>query len=435
MSDPVRRPGCLQPGPKSVFHHHGRQAFGIKDGIVLEHEINGPGQFDGQDGVGFEFVAAHLSFQALGHGGDEMMIAFGNDGSLTEGPAQVRVAQFGAAQALEFAGTGDGAFDQAAVGQEVFDGGEAVDVADLVEDGHAQVFANARNGLQEGVLAWGRLLGEAMELFFESRDLGVEMADHGQFILDGQLADGMRFKGQEAGFPRIAIGTGLADGRAVMSQLQGLDAGQEIGALPDKEQALAPEGAQGALLGRVDIGGRDQIGAQEVGDFFGVNAVVLVLAAMDGFEVEGVGQDEGEAGVLAGIGQPIPAEHAFAADGQIVLVGLDELEEELEVIVANVGVDEFLALPVHEADVHLVGVEVDSAVELCGGGIILHRCYVMSAARHWLLFTDAGSVGSTPRPETDAIKTQRALLEDQAQCRQRRDHVGPPCRAPSARRA
>jgi len=34
-----------------------------------------------------------------------------------------------------------------------------------------------------------------------------------------------------------------------------------------------------------------------------------------------------------------------------VLVRLNQLEEELEVVVEDVGVDQFLALPVHDADV------------------------------------------------------------------------------------
>jgi len=75
---------------------------------------------------------------------------------------------------------------------------------------------------------------------------------------------------------------------------------------------------------------------------------------------------------MAGIGEPEPAEHAFAADGQIMLVGSNELEEEVEVIVADVGMDEDFAGAIHEADVHLTGMEIDSAVEFRGGGIILH---------------------------------------------------------------
>jgi hypothetical protein len=107
-----------------------------------------------------------------------------------------------------------------------------------------------------------------------------------------------------------------------------------------------------------------------VGDFFGVNAVVL--AAVNGLEVERVSQDEVDARRLAGIGEPIPAEHALGADGQIVAIGRNELEEIFEVIVPDVRVDEFFAGAVHDADVHLAGMEINSAVEFSGGGVILH---------------------------------------------------------------
>jgi len=109
----------------------------------------------------------------------------------------------------------------------------------------------------------------------------------------------------------------------------------------------------------------------------GVNAVVLVLAAVNGLEVERVSQDEVNASVLAGIGEPIPAEHAFGTDRQIVAIGRDEFEEIGEVIVFDVGVDELFAVAVQHADIHLAGVEVDSAVELGGGGVILHGDHSM----------------------------------------------------------
>ena len=80
--------------------------------------------------------------------------------------------------------------------------GKRCDVADFVEDGHAEVFTDAGDGLEQGVLAGGDLLGEALELFFEGGDLVIEMADHGQLVLEGQLAEGMIFGGQELFLPR-----------------------------------------------------------------------------------------------------------------------------------------------------------------------------------------------------------------------------------------
>jgi hypothetical protein len=93
---------------------------------------------------------------------------------------------------------------------------------------------------------------------------------------------------------------------------------------------------------------------------------------VDGFEVEGVGEDELEAGGQAGVGQPVPAEEALADDSEVVFPAGDFLEEELEVVVLDVLVEEFGTLAIDDADVHLAGVEVDSAVELGGGLVVFH---------------------------------------------------------------
>jgi hypothetical protein len=65
-----------------------------------------------------------------------------------------------------------------------------------------------------------------------------------------------------------------------------------------------------------------------------------------------------------------------------VAIAGDEFEEELEVVVPDVGVDQFLALAIHDADVHLVGMEVDSAVVFGRGGVIFHTIIRKGVARH-----------------------------------------------------
>jgi hypothetical protein len=69
------------------------QALRVEGGLVLEHEEDGPRQFDGDDGVGLELVAAVLCLQALGQRADDRMVAFCDYGRLAKSPAQVRVAE------------------------------------------------------------------------------------------------------------------------------------------------------------------------------------------------------------------------------------------------------------------------------------------------------------------------------------------------------
>jgi len=84
---PVRRPVHDRQG--QISSCSGRdEPFGIEDGFGFEHEIDGAGQFDGQDGVGLELVV-QPRLEALRQRADDQRIAFGDRGGFAEGPAQI----------------------------------------------------------------------------------------------------------------------------------------------------------------------------------------------------------------------------------------------------------------------------------------------------------------------------------------------------------
>ena len=114
----------------------------------------------------------------------------------------------------------------------------------------------------------------------------------------------MIFLREELLFPGLAVGAGLTEGGPVVGQLMGLDTGEEFAAVPDVEQTLAEQGPERALLGGINVGRWNQVGAQQVAEFFGINAVVLVFAAVNGLEVKGVGEHEVDVRVLASVGLP-----------------------------------------------------------------------------------------------------------------------------------
>lgn len=95
----------------------------------------------------------------------------------------IRIAQLGSAQPLDLSSAGHRALDQPTVGQEVFDRGKTPDVTGFVEDGQTQMFANARHGLQQGVVAGSSPFGQPLEFFFQGGDLLVVVPDHGQVVL------------------------------------------------------------------------------------------------------------------------------------------------------------------------------------------------------------------------------------------------------------
>ena len=59
----------------------------------------------------------------------------------------------------------------------------------------------------------------------------------------------------------------------------------------------------------------------------------------------------------------------------VVAIRFDQSQEVREVVAEDVGMDEFVAGAVHQADVHLSCMQIDSAVELSGGRVIFHRSF------------------------------------------------------------
>ena len=94
----------------------------------------------------------------------------------------------------------------------------------------------------------------------------------------------------------------------------------------------------------------------------GVDVVVLSFAAVNRLHVEGMTEDEVDVLVGAQVGQPVPGEHALAADHQAIPVGFDQSQEVFRAG-RDVLVEDHLAGRIEDADIHGVGMEVDAAVE------------------------------------------------------------------------
>lgn len=61
--------------------------------------------------------------------------------------------------------------------------------------------------------------------------------------------------------------------------------------------------------------------------FWGVEIVVLGLAAVDGHHGEFATEDEEDGLAFAEVGEPVPGEHALAADDESLAVRLDVVEK------------------------------------------------------------------------------------------------------------
>jgi hypothetical protein len=100
-------------------------------------------------------------------------------------------------------------------------------------------------------------------------------------------------------------------------------------------------------------------------------------------------QDEGDRLLGAEIGEPVPDEHAFDGDNDILPVGLDGPEKVIRGGSA-VTVEHGFALLIQDAKVHGSGVQIDSAIKLVLVGVKSHmassfglKCF--SPKRHFIM--------------------------------------------------
>jgi len=93
---------------------------------------------------------------------------------------------------------------------------------------------------------------------------------------------------------------------------------------------------------------------------------------MDGLHEESMPEDEGDALLLAEVGDPVPAEEALDGDDEVLAVRLEGFEQ-LVALAGELAMEEGLAFLVEDAEVETLGVQVDAAVVLVLLGVESHR--------------------------------------------------------------
>jgi hypothetical protein len=84
---------------------------------------------------------------------------------------------------------------------------------------------------------------------------------------------------------------------------------------------------------------------------------------MDRFHVEGMAEDEGDVFLGTEIGDPVPREHAFDSDYDVLTEGSNGTEKSFR-LCADVLMDSDVTSGVDNTDEHVLGVQIDSAIKL-----------------------------------------------------------------------
>ena len=131
----------------------------------------------------------------------------------------------------------------------------------------------------------------------------------------------------------------------------------------DQPDSAAKQIANGPVPRGAAVRFGQHAATEQVCDLLRVDFVILGLGAVDRFHVQRMSEYEMDPRVRARIAEPVPVEGALTGHGKIVAVRLDQFQEVLEVVVADVAVYQDVSFTVHDADVHTSSMQVDATVE------------------------------------------------------------------------
>jgi len=312
-----------------------------------------------QDGQGFSLTV--LSGEPV-EVSCPWLIAFEEkDGCLAEGPLEMGVADLLTACAVRFTVGFFPAFDQAAVGDEILDRWETLDGFNLIEDDKAQDSADAGDGFEQGIGHRIVMVGHGDDITLHFCYDGIIGLNDCKIRIDHLLNRGI-FKA--FGDARTVLGFGDTSQEIVEVVLAPgiLYMGIEFCTF-SHEMIPSPEQIPGCShFGRVGIGHGDHASPEQDRDLVGIDLVVFGLAAVDGFHVQGVTEDKGDTMLFTEIGDPVPGEHAFHRDHNILPEGFYDLEEDFA-IGFDVSVQSDLPCFIEDAEIHFFGMKVDSAIK------------------------------------------------------------------------
>ncbi len=214
-----------------------------------------------------------------------------------EGPFEMSIADLFTACAGLFAVGLLGALDEPGIGSEILYRREAVDVFDLVEDNKAQDFTNSGDGFEQGIGHRVMVVGHGDDVAFHlcyDRVIGFDddkicfyhFPDRGVFKLFGDSLPVFRLGDASEIVGEVVLAPGV------------LDMGVEFGPFSHEMIASSQQVPCCSHIGRVRIGHWDHASSEQDSNLMGIELIVFGFAAVNGFHVEGMTQDKGDAVVF-----------------------------------------------------------------------------------------------------------------------------------------
>jgi hypothetical protein len=92
---------------------------------------------------------------------------------------------------------------------------------------------------------------------------------------------------------------------------------------------------------------------------------------MDRFHIEGMAENKGDVFLGTEVGDPVPGEHAFDSDHDVLAEGGNGTEKSFRVSV-DVMMNPDIAFGIEDTDKHILGMQIDSTIKFVLFGVKIH---------------------------------------------------------------
>lgn len=329
--------------------------------LTGQHVVNGSTELNRQASVGPRLVV--FLFDAGGKVSRRFVGAFQKRNCLAERLFQMPVADLVAAAGVTLAGRTMRSLHQATVRKELTNAGEPIDRLNLVKHRHRKYSAHARYRLQAvkrlGIIDFRRLfeiqLGFGNDPIVLLEQFEIEFNRAASAWLGKPLGDSLSIR---------FVAEVLGEQRQIVLHSHELNVAEGFGSSSHEKRSATQQIASGPQVFGVNEAERKVSAAQQHGDLFGIDRVVLGFSAVNGLHVKGVAESKRQILFFAQVRQPVPVECRLTTDDQIVLgEGTYCRDPVVGLVGGEVLMQQFVSRRIDDACMHHLCMQIDAAVE------------------------------------------------------------------------
>ena len=150
-----------------------------------------------------------------------------------------------------------------------------------------------------------------------------------------------------------------------------LNVSKKLGSFVHEMVAAAEQIPGSSHSGGINVSLGQHAAPQQDGNFVGIDFVVFGFAAVDGFHVEGMSENERDFFFFTQIRNPVPGKNAFHRHNDVFPERFNG-QQEMAGSGFHIPAQADIIFLVKDAEIHFAGVQVNAAIEFVLSGIKIH---------------------------------------------------------------